>query len=371
MPGEWFARYGQRFDDYRLPTSQAARRALAETIGADGLRLLAWVYAPGAPACARSLPAVEILRQVWVQQFYATAPDKPVRWRKAVDLPPSLQLICNPYDAEARYSQKRQTTWTGYKVHLTESCDPGLPHLILDVQTTLAPVADVVQLPSIQAALATRGALPAEQVVDTGYLSTQQVLASHQTYGIDLIGPLPSNQSWQARAQQGYAAPDFAVDWAAHQARCPQGQTSTTWVNTHDPHGHPVVFVKFAAATCRACPVRPDCTRSTQHGRGLSLRPEAEHASLQAARARQATPDFQKIYATRAGIEGTLSQAVRVAGLRYARYLGLAKTTLQHLLAATAINLLRVAAWFNGRPLARTRTSAFARLVPAPVPASA
>lgn len=367
VPAEWFERYGQRFEDYRLPAERAARTTLAETIGADGLRLLGWVYAPGAPACARTLPAVEILRQVWLQQFYATPPDQPVRWRKAADLPPGARLICTPYDAEARYSQKRQTIWTGYKVHLTETCDAEQPHLITDVQTTLAPVADVAQVPTIQAALAAHGALPAEQVVDAAYVSTQQVLSSQQKYGIDLIGPLPANQSWQARAQQGYAATDFTVDWAARQAHCPQGHPSEGWVDTHDPQGHPVVAVHFAAATCQACPVRSACTRSTQHGRGLSLRPEAEQATLQAARARQTTPDFQKIYATRAGIEGTLSQAVRVAGLRRARYLGLAKTKLQHLITATAINLLRVAAWLMGRPLARTRTSAFARLALTPV----
>ena len=40
--------------------------------------------------------------------------------------------------------------------------------------------------------------------------------------------------------------------------------------------------------------------------------------------------------------------------------------SLLHLLLATALNLLRYAAWLAERPLARTRTAAFARLAPCP-----
>ena len=81
---------------------------------------------------------ITILRQVWIQQFYAE--QEQAHWREAKDLPPSSLLICTPYDAEARYSQKRGMSWTGYKVHVTESCDEDGPHLVTDVQTTPAPV---------------------------------------------------------------------------------------------------------------------------------------------------------------------------------------------------------------------------------------
>lgn len=362
VPAEWYERYGRRFEEYRLPATRPARYALAEQIGADGFQLLGWIYAPTAPDWLRELPAVDVLRQIWLQQFYATPPGQPVRWRQADDLPPSTQLICTPYDAQARYSQKRQTIWTGYKVHLTETCDAEAPHLIIDVQTTVATAADVAQVSPIQADLAARALLPAQQVVDQAYLSGQQVLASQQTYAIDLVGPMPGNQSWQAQAGQGYATPDFALDWDARQARCPQGQTSVKWTTTLNRHKQPVVVIRFDRATCRDCPARASCVRSATNPRILSIRPQAEHAALLAARARQDTPDFQAIYATRAGIEGTLSQAVRNSGLRRSRYIGLAKTHLQHLLTATATNLLRVAAWLMGRPLAQTRKSSFARL---------
>ena len=62
--------------------------------------------------------------------------------------------------------QKRATTWNGYKVHLTETCDADGPNLITDVQTTVATTPDGQLTLPIQAALAVRQLLPAEQYVD-------------------------------------------------------------------------------------------------------------------------------------------------------------------------------------------------------------
>jgi len=85
VPPEWFDRYSRRFENYRLPPGKPERYALAETIGADGFQLLRWVYATTTPAWVRQIPAVEVLRQVWLQQFYAS--EQAVRWRVADDLP--------------------------------------------------------------------------------------------------------------------------------------------------------------------------------------------------------------------------------------------------------------------------------------------
>jgi transposase len=71
----------------------------------------------------------------------------------------------------------------------------------------------------------------------------------------------------------------------------------------------------------------------------------------------------RQLYAKRAGIEGTLSQDVRVFGLRRSRYIGLAKTHLQQVASAAALNLDRLAAWFIHRPRAHTRVSRFSALV--------
>jgi IS5 family transposase len=94
----------------------------------------------------------------------------------------------------------------------------------------------------------------------------------------------------------------------------------------------------------------------------LALLPRREHEALAAARARDKSKKGKHLYAQRQGVEGTISQAVRAFGLRQARYRGLAKTGLQHLATAAALNLDRLAAWLAERPLAPTRVSRFAAL---------
>jgi transposase len=83
---------------------------------------------------------------------------------------------------------------------------------------------------------------------------------------------------------------------------------------------------------------------------------------LLAARRRQQTEAFKAIERLRAGIEGTFSQTTRNTGLRRARYRGPPKTHLQHVLTAVATNFLRLDAWLQGVPFAKTRTSRFAAL---------
>jgi len=96
----------------------------------------------------------------------------------------------------------------------------------------------------------------------------------------------------------------------------------------------------------------------------LNFRPKEQYHILQAARQRQATDAFKALYKQRAGIEGTISQAVRAFGLRRTRYVGLVKTHLQHLATAAAMNLTRLAAWLDDVPKAHTRQSRFLALKP-------
>lgn len=363
VPTPWFDRYSRRFAEYRLPTGKPARAALAEQIGTDGLVLLRTLYDPSAaPAWMRDLPAVQVLRQVWLQQFYAPTDTHPIGWRVAEDLPPAAVLIRTPYDRDARYSKKRDTEWTGSKVHLTETCDDELPHLLTDVTTTPAPSADYDVLPSIQDQLAQRQVTPSEQIVDAGYVSAAHLLSSRREHGIDLLGPVANDPSWQAAAGNGFATAQFVLDWEAQQARCPAGQSSVGWRERQDRHGHATVQITFGTAVCAACTCRAQCTRSAAQPRSLLVREREHFIALQAARRRQHTEQFKAQYARRAGIEGTIAQGTHTGDLRRSRYIGLVKTRLMHLFLGAALNFMRVAAWLAETPRAHTRPSAFAAL---------
>lgn len=145
-------------------------------------------------------------------------------------------------------------------------------------------------------------------------------------------------------------------------ATCPADRTSVSWSPAIDKRKNEVVKIKFSCRDCGNCGYQPQCTRSNPPRRTLTVRPEAQHKALQDARAREQTEQFIQHYAKRAGIEGTISQGVRRCGMRRSRYIGLPKTHLQHLLTASAINIVRVMNWLDGQTPGQTPQSAFARL---------
>jgi len=361
---DWSERYGRRIEAYRLPKGTAAREAYGVQVGVDGLALLAAIAALEAPPALRAVPAVETLRQLWIQQYVVI--EGAVRLRTSAELPPSSAQLSSPYEPEARFASKRETHWLGYKVHLTETCDAAPPHLITQVTTTVGPAADVAQLATIQQGLQELALLPAEQLVDSAYSSGASLSRSQTLHQIALIGPMAVDRQWQAKAGAGFALAQFQLDWEGRVVTCPQGHQSASWYDTTSSTRGPLIHVSFAAADCTPCPERSRCTHAATRPRKLTLRVRTEQEAIQAARQRQQCAEFPAIYAHRAGIEGTLSQGVRAFGLRQARYRGLAKTHLQHVATAAAINLSRLHDFLDGVPLAGTRRSRFAALAATP-----
>jgi transposase len=363
---DWAERYGARVEQYRLPKGEAARQALGEAIGADGHDLLAALFAETPRFWLCRLPAVERLRIIWIQQFYHD--QGRVRWRRPGDQPPVNQRLHSPYDPDARYAKKRDTSWIGYKVHVTETCEADRPNLITDVQTTAAGTPDGAVTAPVQSALAARGLLPETHVVDAGYVDAALLVASQVDHAIDLLGPVALDHGWRAHSEQGFDLSAFTIVWPDRVAHCPAGQTSRDWSETCDKRGTPLVHITFAPTTCAACPNRPLCTPSPpgkrSRPRSLVVRRQPEHEALQARRVEQKSEIWKKRYSCRAGIEGTLSQGIRGFGLRRCRYVGHAKTHLQHLFTAAAINLARLDAWLHGNLRAQTRQSKLTALVP-------
>lgn len=251
---QWFDRYGARFEQYRLPSEKATKEQLALTIGADGHYILSAIDECQTDQQLRQLTSVEILRIVWVQQYAFVEGELVWREPSTTGLAPNKLSIESPYDPEARNRTKRDTNWTGYTVHLTETCEEHRPNLITNVETTPA------------------------------------------------------------------TTPDGAMTQIIHE------------------------------------------NLAKKEPRLLKFRHREQHEALQAARLRQTTRAFKQDYALRAGVEGTFSQGTRCFDLRRTRYVGLAKTHLQHIATAAAMNLSRLMAWWQQVPKAKTRISPFAAL---------
>ncbi|MBB4943801.1 hypothetical protein FHR32_008202 [Streptosporangium album] len=362
VSAEWIERHGARVDAYRFPKGEDARTRWALRVETDGFALLEAVYAPGAPAWLRQIPAVQVLRVAWVQQYHRD--EKGVRRREAKDLPPGRTRLASPYDPQAHYGVKRGSGWCGYKVHLSETCDEDAPHLITNVATTNACTGDIELTAPVYAALERRGPRPGEHAVDAGYTSAALIVSAHSAYGIDLLGPVGIDTTEPGQAQAGLTQGDFAIDWDRHRVTCPRGAVSVSWSDQRKSNGTPITQIRFSNDDCGPCPVRQACTRAAhgKYGRTLTLLPQPLQQVLEQRRYDQQTQEWKDRYAVRAGVEGTISQAVRATQIRRTRYHGLPKTALGHVFTATAINLIRLDAWWTGTTRGRTRISHLTRL---------
>ena len=362
---EWFKRYGKRIEDYRFPKGKEAREKLAFQMAEDGFVLLAALEHQQTPSKLCELPMVNTLRLVWERHFTREEgkddqnQGSTLRWRDAKELFESPIRLESPYDTEAKFSQKGSTHWVGYKVHLTESCDDDQVHVITDVHTTEAVKQDVACTDLIQQSLVAKGLPPREHLVDSGYVDAE-LLCKSQDKGITLIGPPRKDKSWQAKTEGAYDHSHFQIDWENQQVICPNGKQSRSWKTRTRRANQPSVWVYFSEKDCRACSVKQLCTRDRQ--RALMLHLQDQHQALKAARRFIDSDEGQAAYQKRAGIEGTLSQAIRLCDLRVTRYRGLRKTSLQQVATAVGINFSRVFAWFENVPRTTTRISHYAAL---------
>jgi transposase len=223
------------------------------------------------------------------------------------------------------------------------------------VHPSVAPGPDDEALEPIHEAPAARAVLPAEHLVDAGCPDADALGSCQQ--GIDLVEPVTTHRHWQQRADESGDVASVALDREQRMARCPSGQQRCTWSPTHDPRGNAIITIRDPRAVCARC------TRSERGPRELTVRPQAQHQALQAARKRCRTTGLNERYAARAGIEGAWSAGVRVSDLRRSRDGGRASTYLQHVLRAAAINLRRFGAWAMAVPHAPTRRPAVVTLM--------
>ena len=364
-PPEWHTRYDHRVEHGWLPKGREKRAAYAQTVGQDGFALLAALAAPETPPGLAHLPVVETLRLTWQRHYEQTGEgsgQRQVQLKAEKDLAPSAAALESPYDTDARFRTKRDTQWTGYMVHLTETCEPHTVHLLTHVVTTPASVHEVKCTAAIHQALVDKQLPPGDHLVDAAYIDANLLVRSQTDHAIRLVGPTRPATGWQVKVPGAYTLDQFTIDWAQRRVRCPQGKYSAGWKEPSPDSRDQQIAVHFNTMTCRPCPARSLCTRAKQVRRKLRFGPRAQHEALQTARAQHGSDAGRRLYTKRAGIEGTLSQGVRAFELRRTRSLGHAKTHLQHIATAVAMNIDRLMNWLDEIRPAQTRISRFKAL---------
>jgi hypothetical protein len=224
--------------------------------------------------------------------------------------------------------KKGDLVWQGDKVHITETADEDRENFIVDVLSTDPRVEDS----TVTEELAQRAKLALPQVDtslnDGGYASAANTKAL-AALGIELI-----SRPRQNNTKNQFPATDFAFDFERQVARCPGGRESRYWKQ----RGREIT-IRFPASACKACPLRPQCTKNKQ-GRSLGI--SKDYEQLVEDRRRAAQPEFAALYRRRAPIEATISHLVHDCGLRRSRYRGSPGRALHAYMAATALNVRRL-----------------------------
>ena len=246
----------------------------------------------------------------------------------------------------------------GYKVHLTETIEESKPHLLVNVKLDDATESDMNAVEPIHQSLQAKNLVPSEHLTDMGYSSATNIVESQQKYGVELVSRVMPDTSWQGKSENGVGVGTFELNWKVRKASCIGGKESSSWYFNEKEGYHQI---EFSSKDCKGCEWLKNCTKG-KRGRTIKVRVKEEHEKLQERREEQETPEYRERLKKRAGVEGTISQAVRGMGLRQARYKGKEKVFLQGILAATAINLKRVVSWLRGVPREGTRISRFAAL---------
>ncbi|WP_225430220.1 transposase, partial [Deinococcus detaillensis] len=271
----WFKCYAHRIEDPLLPKTEAKRRLYVLEIGQDGFILLDALDAEDSPSEARAAKRVGLLRQVWQTHFDRTG--SVLRWKEGAESPPVGERLQSPYDPEMHYSTKRGTEWSGYKVHLTETCDEDAAHIITHVHTTLAMDYDGASTATIHDQLAAKQLLPSKHFVDAAYTDAELLVSSAKIHDITLMGPIRKVSTWQSRQNLGYDTPQFQIDWAQQHAICPQGKTSVSWRAALNEAQHPCIRIRFSRSDCGICPTHELCTSSKQPRRVLQILEQEEY----------------------------------------------------------------------------------------------
>ena len=280
-PTAWYERYGKRVEDTRLPQGRAEREAYAQLVGEDGVTLLEALEAPETPAALQALPRIAVLRQVWQRQYERLAGDATprglpagsrIRFKPARELSPSAEGVQSPYDPDARYRQKRDTTWVGYMVHVSETCEPTAPHLLTHMHTTPATVHEALCTTTIHQALVEKDLAPQEHLVDSAYISRELLVDSRDTYDIRLRGPARPSPDWQRKVEGAYPLSSLrsigTIVWSSvRKARHPGGG-----MTTRIGRGGRTVLCNFISAT--VVPVRrASAVRGVRSRPGASISP--------------------------------------------------------------------------------------------------
>jgi hypothetical protein len=325
-------------------SSETEKEELLGALVADAKRVLELggrmreQYAKGSAEEERLLRASEILTQVLLQDVVASGSAD--RMRKQVRRGTSGDRIVSIHDPEMRHGRKSAST--RFDGHMAAVAADVESQLITAVHVLEGSAKDQESSLELVRQSETTTGLPVEAALgDSAYGGAENRIA-FQEAGIELLAKVPRSSNGEF-----FSKDQFVLDLDAMTCSCPAGQVTANVVKagyhtTRDGNRVRLQAFQFAAGVCNACPLKSACFRrkDREHGREIRLPPQ--EAFLQAARAWQASPEFDEYRVQRQVVEHRIARLVQL-GIRQARYFGRRKTLFHLLMAAAVANLTLIA----------------------------
>jgi len=291
---------GRLFGDTAKYTS--SRKGLRQTVAQDMYALLKR-FADDAAHNQRT--TYKNLERVFNEQCEV------VEERVEIEEKAGSRVMQNPSDPDATFDGCKGP---GHQVQLSETCSEEN-----DVQVVVAAIpqtaadTDPESYPTVQEALDQSGRLPQRMRADAAYGSDTNVEMASEA-GVELVSPVNASK----RDPEKLHAGDFAIDPATETVTaCPAGHAPLHSV--YEP-AKGRTRTRFNPQNCQGCPLRPRCPVTGKKGRTYYHTPAQRRAEERLRK--EKSPEFRKIYAKRAGIEGTIARIRRCVGLHRLRVRG-------------------------------------------------
>lgn len=300
-----------------------------------------WIIAQFAShkTLAKSKP-YQMLKRVFDQQCEIRAEKVQVRSS------PGGNIITNPSDPDATLDGHKGS---GFQIQLSETCsDENNVQLIVSAIPEQAHQCDSDALKKVLEDLSEQDLLPNQMVADTAYGSDENYVRS-QRYGVDLVAPVPGQESESKASGDQFRETDFPVVerqvtdayGVTHTnpfiVTCPAGKEPH---RSHYHHHFEKMEILHFPGTCRECPLRSRCPVRYANG-WMIVTIHAKPRRIAERREHQKTADFKAKYRKRSGIESTNSLLKRVTGIGRLRVRGKASVFMAMLLKVVGWNILQ------------------------------
>jgi transposase len=199
-------------------------------------------------------------------------------------------------------------------------------------------------VPAMEQVAKRLGRSPDQVVVDAGYTSRENILATHE-HGTELIGPWTGADG---RVRQRFARigvtdaflpSKFQYDQTSDSYVCPEGKLLSARHGHAARPGRKMVRYQASQTDCRPCPSRQQCCSGNQrYGRSIVV--THEDPVVSAFRSRQETPETRALIRERGRVAEFVNAWLKEKlGLRRFRVRGLAKAGTEALWAVLAYNI--------------------------------